>query len=355
MLQAKLAMVHVSTAHTLPWLPLVRLQAGSFGNFSTADLASLADLEGPAPSLGALYGQSASWGGSLQERQRSQSSRGDPEPAGAADADGLPGPWQRLAGLGATPQSRPAAPGVSPLLFLSPSVAAVDQSDVFKSANLPLWASAAGAGNEQAAGVNSIDQPSTAGVSSSHSSWRNDRSSVSRPSSRPQSAGSLRQQQQGGGSGPAGSYAAAWRRQASAARPAAAAAPPASIAASSLKAPSQQAQRSMQHAASGSELAAVPSSSTAGSLLQPLEAGQSELAPAELSSAEAAGLLEELQREQRISSALLQQLHEVQRQLEEAAVMAAAAAATQQPPVPGVQDPADFDGLLSGEAQDGGV
>lgn len=279
------------------------------------------------------------------------------------DVDGLPGRWQRLADVGATPQSQPAAPGVSPLLSLSPSVTAANQSDVFKSANLPLWASAlAGAEDEkeQAAGGNGTDQPSTAGVSSSHGSWRNDRSSVSRPSSRPQSAGSLRQQQQGDSSGPAGSYVAAWKRQASTAHPAAAAASPASNAASSLKAPSQQAQRSMQRAASCSELDAVPSSSTAGSLLQPLEAGQSELAraelaPAELSSAEVAGLLEELQREQRISSALLQQLHEVQRQLEEAAVMAAAAAAARQQPVPGVQDPADFDGLLAGEARHGCV
>lgn len=333
------------------------LQAASFADFSVADLASLGDLEGHTPSLAALYGRSASCGGSLLGGLRSQrsspSNEGQAQPAAAAGAGEQHGEWQ---GMGATPQSRPAAPAASPLLFLSPSVAAAAQSDVFKSANLPLWSSLpAGNGDRRspAAGSDGIDQPAGPGMSSSRSSWRDDRSSAagaSRPSSRPQSAGSSRQQQQRQESGgPAGSYAAAWRRQTPSARPSAAASP-ASNARSSQQPPCLPPARTLQAAASNSELAAVPSAGAAVSLRQPSEAAQSELVPAELASAEVAGLLEELQREQRISSALLQQLHEVQRQLEEAAAMAAAAAAAQQPPAPGVQDPDDFNGLLAGEA-----
>jgi hypothetical protein len=70
-------------------------------------------------------------------------------------------------------------------------------------------------------------------------------------------------------------------------------------------------------------------------------------AATELDGADVAGLLEDLQREQRLNAALLQQLHGVQQQLEEAAAAAAAVAAAQ-PPAPGVEDPADFNGLLAG-------
>lgn len=331
------------------------LQAASFADFSVADLASLGDLEGHTPSLAALYGRSASRGGSLLGGLRSQRSstadEGQAPPAAAAGACEQHGEWQ---GVGATPQSRPAAPAASPLLFLSPSVAAAAQSDVFKSANLPLWLhlpAGNGGSRSPAAGSDGIDQPVGPGMSSSRSSWRDDRSSAagaSRPSSRPQSAGSLRQQRRQETGGPAGSYAAAWRRQTPSARPSAAASP-ASNARSSHQPPCLASAHTLQGVPSSSELAAVPLVSAAGSLRRPSQAAQSEEAPAELASAEVAGLLEELQREQRISSALLQQLHEVQRQLEEAAAMATAAAAAQQQPAPGVQDPADFNGMLAGE------
>ena len=335
----------------------LHLQAGSLADFSTADLASLGDLEGPAPSLGALYGRSASRIGGLQRMRRSEPGSIDDEqqqqqPAAADHAAEQQGLRQRLAGVGATPQSWPAAHAVSPLLCLSPSAPAAAQSDVFKSANLRLWSPTQPAAMESSG----ADQPPAAGISSSHSSWRDDPSSLagaSQPRSRPQSAGSLRRQRQSQeAGGPAGSYAAAWRRQSSSTRPHSAASP-ARIACSTHKAPSLQAERSLQPAAAGSELAAMPSTSAAGSLQLSFAEEQSDLAPAELASAQVAALLEELQREQRISSTLLQQLHDVQRQLEEAAAMAAAAAAVQQPPAPGVQHPADFNGLLAGEAEVG--
>lgn len=97
---------------------------------------------------------------------------------------------------------------------------------------------------------------------------------------------------------------------------------------------SSSAHSAPQHTEEEAWLRSFPAAPPAGCSQQ--EAPEAQDAPA---------LLEELQREQRVSAALLRQLHEVQQALEEAA---AAAAAAQQPLAPGVDDPADFNGLLAG-------
>eukprot|EP00887_Chlorella_sp_A99_P002711 scaffold6.g2711.t1 len=86
------------------------------------------------------------------------------------------------------------------------------------------------------------------------------------------------------------------------------------------------------------EAGAQPPAHAGGTPLEPLESLEAE------SCQVAAVALADLQREQRLNAELLRQLHELQQQVHE---LAAVAAAVQQPPSAGVDDPADFHGLLA--------
>ena len=279
------------------------------GRAAESPVASLADLDGEqgeAYSLGALYRKQplsrtgfGAGSASLQQRHEQEQQEQWQAPACSA-AEGTP--QSSLGAAGRWPAepaaAAPASVGASPEL-----------SDVFKSENMPRWSPAGAA----AAGARS-----TASCS------------------RPPSAGSSQQQQLSGG----GSYAAMQRRRP---QPLASAAVPGVSTAGSSPPGSQQLEL-----LSPSANALVPGAAAGQPPAPHMWQHQSVAsAAAELDGADVAGLLEDLQREQRLNAALLQQLHGVQQQLEEAAAAAAAVAAAQ-PPAPGVEDPADFNGLLAG-------
>lgn len=137
------------------------------------------------------------------------------------------------------------------------------------------------------------------------------------------------------------SYAASWQQQL--ASPLSAAACAAAASASNAAAHGDLGRKTCSSSSSSARLAPqqyTPPCKSPASCATPAPAGSSQQgAP------EACALLEELQREQRVNAALLRQLHKVQQALEEAV---AAVAAAQQPLAPGVDDPADFNGLLAG-------
>lgn len=286
------------------------------------DEASLADLEGASPSLGALYRAASEPYPGLDEQQPGASGSALAAPLSAARRS-----TQRASAV--------AEAGVSTSGAAGPAVSDVFQSDWAWS---PPASAAAGAaapdGAEAVVGRSAGDSPQAASSSSVACS-------VSRPASA--SASLQHEQQQGGGSG-GGSYAAAWRQRA-----------PAAAASGSSKQGSRRPsslQAELPQQPPGPASALVPAASAGAPAVS--RRGASDAAPAvpavpaDLAAADVAELLEELHREQRINGALLQQLHEVQRQLEETAALAAAAAAAQQPPAPGVEDPADFHALLAG-------
>lgn len=283
--------------------------------------ADLADLDGTAPpSLGSLYRQPSSrmagggasteqhdWWGTLAAASEQQES-----PAAAKQHD-------QQHDVSWAAESPPAARQAgSPLSW---PVAAV--SDVFQSDNSQLCSpGAAGAGPSRA-------EPH--GEASSASSWHNASSGGAAGSSR-------RSTWQEQSIQISSSYAAAhMRRQ-----------PPAPRSAAGGGSTSRRQEASQQPTAPPPQLAAssalvlLASESCIPPSTWPVAA-----APAEVDVGDVAALLEDLQREQRLNSALLQQLHEVQRQLEETCATAAAALAAQQPRAPGVEDPADFNGLLA--------
>jgi hypothetical protein len=268
------------------------------GRAAESPLASLADLgeeQGEAYSLGALYRKqplSRTGAGSTSPQQwHEQEQHEQWQVPACSAAEGTP--QSSLGAAGRWP-AEPAA--------VAPASAEPSQelSDVFKSENMPLW-SHAGA---------------TAAGASTASCIRT------------QSAVSSQQQQHSGG----GLYAAMQRRR----PPPLSSAAVAGVGAAGGSPPGSQQLELFSPSASALVPGAASGQSPAPHLWQH--------AAAELDSADVAGLLEDLQREQRLNAALLQQLHEVQQQLEEAAAAVAAA----QPPAPGVEDPADFNGLLAG-------
>ena len=286
--------------------------ARAAGGAAGSPLASLADLgeeEGEALSLGALYRKqpvSRTGAGSMSQQQqrheRDQQEQQEQWQAPVSAAEATP-----QSGLGAAGRRWPAEPAAA----AAPASVEVSEelSDVFKSENMPLWSPAGAA----AAGA------STASCS------------------RPLSAASSQQQLGGGGGG--GSYAGMQRRRPP---PLASAGLPGLSTAGGSPFDSQQLELP-----SPSTSALVPAAAAGPPPAPHLWQHSAESAAAVLDSADVEGLLEDLQREQRLNAALLQQLHEVQQQLEETAAAATAVAAAQ-PPAPGVEDPADFNGLLAG-------
>jgi hypothetical protein len=300
---------------------------GSEADTSQADMASLADMDAPAASLAALYRQPVSrlagsgslqtpWSSPLEARCTANGQQINPGQAaeGLPDAgSGTPGPlpllWPEL--------PPPAAPELT-----EPSQLV---SDVFKSENLALgWPQRAPPHQTAAAAMESSpgwrDVPGPAGRYAQQPGEGSVGSSSVPPSST--SSRPVPQLYSSGG------YAS--QRAASTA----------DCSPSTGSAPEQQQQQ--QQVGTKAWQADMPDGDSSQ---QRMHAAALQ---AEAEGTDVEALLDELQREQRLNGVLLQQLHQVQHQLEETAAAAvAAAAAAANPPAPGVEDPADFNGLLA--------
>ena len=271
---------------------------------ASEDLASLADIDAPAPSLGAMHYAPAS---RLQSGSSSTAEQQSGERPLAVWGQANSPAHYPVAASGAAADATPASQLVS---------------DFFKSENIQsAWSPQPSPPAADLADAAAADPAGRydwlPGASTSTSS-----SSSSAQPPQPPSAFAMRQPEGSGvHSSGGGSYAAVQRQPAGA-----------------TGTPPQAANRGFDSPEKSLGSLGPPSSAIA----QPHPAAVAEVA-------DVAELLEELEREQRINAALLRQLHEVHQQLEEAvaAASAAAAAAAVQPLAPGVEDPADFNALLA--------
>ncbi|KAL4457510.1 hypothetical protein ABPG75_012375 [Micractinium tetrahymenae] len=327
---------------------------------SGADLASLADLDTGLPSLAAVFRAPASRAAAVAssvrqagcssgaEQQEQQWQQRTAESAGAGRS------W-----AGAEAAAGAALLGGRPSAALSQGAGGTEMSDVFRSDCMPLFTppGAAAAAAAAAWRSESTQQPASPG----DAWWEAVGQCAESTGGLPEQHGPRQQLEQqeiqelwqasgGLAGGSCGSYAASWRHQpASSLSVAAELAAAAGMAAAAPANSAAQASPALgEEACSGSSRSsrARPGHQSHNPSLQS-PAAPVALVPGDSSQQEALDasvVLEELQREQRVSAALLHQLHEVQQALEEAV---AAAAAAQQPLAPVVDDPADFNGLLA--------
>lgn len=321
---------------------------------SGVDLASLAELEAGLPSLAAVFRAPAS---STTAACTSGARRsGWKEGPHSTERSGVGSAAAAAANGAAMLAESPAAS--TPWYTDGPEV-----SDLFQSDHMPLLTAPQGRPRPAAAvavtaaaaaappAMGSTRQPASVSDARLHSGSPLARCNGGKaaPCSRAvlgaaqQPDGEQRESWQGSGSTAGdcgGSYAASWRQRADSSSPvaanAAAAAAGAGCSGLGLDAPAGSSSGSVRSAPQQHRPLHEPLACPARTVL----AGSSQL-----DALEAMDLREELQREQRVSAALLQQLQEVQQALEEAV---AAAAAAEQPLAPGVHDPADFNGLLAG-------
>ena len=301
-----------------------------------ADVASLASLEAEAPSLAAIFRRpvsrldstaalrAAGWSGdgdSLQrERQQAQQEQQSQWQQGA----GMERSWSPMAAAHDSP------PPAWPLSAISSGAAgsACEVSDLLQSEHMPLFSPPGAAAAAAAAAGERMQR-----------GWEAEASS-----SRPSSALQQQQQERRSGGSVGGSYAAAWRHDGGRS---AGAAPAASLLRGGAPASTSSAAHDSQQWEGAGTLHTFHACAAPGSAAEQEAAEQGSGAAGQEPEVEVSALLGELRREQRVNATLLQQLHEVQHALEDA--LAAAAAAGGEPQAAGVQDPADFNGMLAGE------